>query len=256
MILGFLSDIHEDIRSLEQALKVLEDERCETIVCLGDIVGFSLPFFQFIEERDANECVRLIKENCSLCVAGNHDLYAVKKTPNNNAGFEYGPDWYALPYETREKRARNKIWLYEDNELRCRLNTESFEYLADLPEVVSVPYDDGGIQCSHFCYPDYTGSTIFFPAEPFHLRNHFEQMKTANCTLGVSGHGHPAGILIAGPETLKVHKAGRHILDDQLNWIVVPCVARTTRPNGVAIYDTGLRELRAVPLSRNSMKKE
>ena len=35
MQLGFISDIHEDITSLQKALRLLEREKVDSIICLG-----------------------------------------------------------------------------------------------------------------------------------------------------------------------------------------------------------------------------
>ena len=54
MILGFITDIHEDITSLQKAFKLLEQEKVDSIICLGDIIGFALPFYKNIPDRDAD----------------------------------------------------------------------------------------------------------------------------------------------------------------------------------------------------------
>jgi len=104
MKIGLISDIHEDILSLEQAFRFFSSEKCDQIFCLGDIVGFALPFFKYIETRNANECINLIKKNCDETVIGNHDLFAIKKVPEHKFGFDYGADslvniLFGFPYE-------------------------------------------------------------------------------------------------------------------------------------------------------------
>jgi predicted phosphodiesterase len=79
MRLGFITDIHEDVKNLEKALSILSDQKCDVLICLGDIVGFTIPFYRYIETRNAEECVRLVKENASVVVTGNHDLFAIKE---------------------------------------------------------------------------------------------------------------------------------------------------------------------------------
>jgi len=135
MIVGFLADIHEDIINLNRALEILDQHQCEKIICLGDIVGFTLPFYQYIHSRNAEACVTQIRTRCSVSVAGNHDLYAVKKIPQYKAGFDYDTNWYDLDYTAREKKARNKIWLYEDNEIPPALSSNSIEFLRNLQEI-------------------------------------------------------------------------------------------------------------------------
>lgn len=251
MKLGFISDIHEDIQSLEKAFRILSEESCESILCLGDIVGFTLPFYRYISSRNANECIRLVKENCALSVIGNHDLYAIKKIPEYKAGFNYDDNWYQLDYEKRAKKARNRIWLYEDNEIKSNLNDSSKEFLYNLNEVDFFDTGDFKLMISHFCYPDFSGSSIFFPAEAFHLKNHFNFMKNKNSIISLSGHGHPDGAILVDENEIRLLKFGNYNLSDGIIWLVVPCIARTTRENGVLILDTATKEFKVISLSKS-----
>ncbi|MBS3945103.1 MAG: metallophosphoesterase [Melioribacter sp.] len=248
MKIGFISDIHEDIVSLEKALSLLSDEKCDSVICLGDIVGFTLPFYRYIESRNAEECVRLVKENCIKVVAGNHDLYAIKKVPNYKSGFDYGDNWYNLDYEVRAGKSRNRIWLYEDNEIRSYLSDASKEFLNSLNEIEFIESGDVKILISHFCYPDFSGSAIFFPGEIFHLEKHFNFMNEQNCKLSISGHGHPEGIIMVTEDRFASLKFGFNRIAEGVQWIVVPCVARTTRENGVFILDTSNMEFHSLSL--------
>jgi predicted phosphodiesterase len=252
MRLGFLTDIHEDVQNLIRAFSVLEKEKCDTLICLGDITGFTIPFYRYIESRNAEECLRLVKENCSVVIAGNHDLYAIKKTPCHKAGFDYPENWYSLDYEVRSKMSKNRIWLYEDNEIKCKLSENAKEYLLSLGEIEFREFDNIKFLFSHFCYPDFSGSAIFFPSEPFHLKKHFEYMNENNCRISISGHGHPEGTIIVDEDQFSFSAFGTHKLLDDPQWIVIPCVARTSRLNGVMVLETSLREFKTIPLDSNS----
>lgn len=252
MRIGLISDIHEDILSLENALRILSNEKCDKIFCLGDIVGFALPFYQYIESRDAERCVNLVRENCEVAVIGNHDLYAIKKIPEHNAGFDYDNDWYSLDYEVRSKKSKNKIWLYEDNEIKASLSDSAIDFLIKLKEVEIFNCNDFTLMFSHFCFPDFTGSAIFFPSEPFHLEKHFQYMKSNNCKISFSGHGHTEGNIYVNEDQFKSNKFGQFTLIDELQWIVIPCIARTSRHNGVALFDTDSMLLKTIPLSLNN----
>jgi predicted phosphodiesterase len=248
MIVGFLADIHEDITSLDLALEILAQHKCEKTFCLGDIVGFTLPFHQYIQSRDAEACITQIRGQCSGAVAGNHDLYAVRRIPEFRAGFKYADNWYDLEYSARAKRARNKIWLYEDNEIPSDLGPDSSEYLHHLKEVEVLKLE--GLSCliSHFCYPDLSGSAIYFPSQAFHLRKHFQFIREHDCQIGISGHGHPEGCLVVDEDTFTLHPFGRIPLTEEPQWIVAPCVARTSRANGCMVLDTEKRTITVVPL--------
>lgn len=251
MKIGFLSDIHEDITSLQKALRLLEQEKVDSIICLGDIVGFATPFYKYITTKDADLCVKLVKANCSHTVAGNHDLYALKKTPLFNSDFNYGDNWYSLEYEKRVKLAKNKIWLYEDSEVPSALSDESKDFLNGLDEYKCIQFDGLNIFISHFCYPDFSGSTIFFPAEFFHLNKHFEFAGNLNCKISFSGHGHPEGSIYVDNEKFKLLTFGSHEINNENCWLVTPCIANTSRKNGVFIFNTTDFTIKTVPLNNN-----
>lgn len=250
MKVGFVTDIHEDIANLEYAFKLLHDENCDEIICLGDIVGFTIPFYKNITSRDADACVKSIINNCSHVVIGNHDLYSIKKVPFNKAGFEYGENWYSLDYETRSRRSRNKIWLYEDSEIPCTLSQESILFLSSLSETAVINSRDNSFFISHFCHPDFSGSSIQFPTEGFHLKNHLSFTESNGCVLSFSGHGHPEGCLIGNPEKIYSLRFGIHDIKNEPQWIVAPSIARTSRKNGVLIFDSYKMQLKIIPLTR------
>ncbi|MBU6431667.1 metallophosphoesterase family protein, partial [Patescibacteria group bacterium] len=150
MKLGFISDIHEDIKRLEQALKILKSHKCDKIICLGDIVGYSVPYYGFLWSRNAPEVIKLVKKNCDLVVVGNHDLFAIKKLPKNKAGFKYPKDWYALDYWKRKTLSKDKVWLYEYNELPSLLTKADEKFIDRLPEYIVGNFDGVKILLSHY----------------------------------------------------------------------------------------------------------
>ena len=75
MRLALVSDIHANLEALEATLADIASQPVDRIVCLGDIVGYN---------ASPAECVRLIHDSNSLCVAGNHDLAVCGRiTPKN-----------------------------------------------------------------------------------------------------------------------------------------------------------------------------
>jgi predicted phosphodiesterase len=65
---GIIADIHSNIEALDTVLAALDAERCDRIVCLGDIIGYG---------ANPKECLDRIRSRDILTVAGNHDLAAV-----------------------------------------------------------------------------------------------------------------------------------------------------------------------------------
>jgi putative phosphoesterase len=103
MRLGVLADIHANLPALEAALALLRREGVDRYLCLGDLVGYG---------PHPNECVAAVAELGTVCVAGNHDLIALDRLPDDQC----------IPL------ARNSLrWTRE------HLNDASRRYLAALP---------------------------------------------------------------------------------------------------------------------------
>ena len=79
MRLGVLAGIHEDVARMEQAVDMLRQIGCETVVCLGDIVGYTVPYYGFLQSRDAHRAIQLVRQHGQYVIAGNHDLHAVRR---------------------------------------------------------------------------------------------------------------------------------------------------------------------------------
>lgn len=255
MKLGFVSDIHEDQIRLKESLMLLEKEGCDEIICLGDIVGFTLPFYKYINNRNAEECINIVRNNCDVVVCGNHDLYAVKKVPIYKESFQYPENWYELEYDKREKLAKNKIWLYEDSELPINISPSSKEFIQNLPEFEVKEYEGINYLFSHFHYPDFTGSTLFFPSKTEHLEKHFNFMKEKECCVSFSGHGHPEGATIVDDKIQHI-KFGSHMGNREIKWVVCPCTANTSRANGVMTFDTQKSIFEIIPLNTAKIMRE
>jgi len=65
---AIISDIHSNLEALTTVLTHIENNKVDNILCLGDIVGYG---------PNPNECVELVKSNCSIIIAGNHDVACI-----------------------------------------------------------------------------------------------------------------------------------------------------------------------------------
>ena len=68
MRLALISDIHANLPALEAVLSDIADTDAEQTWCLGDVVGYG---------AEPDECATLVRERCSVCLVGNHDLAAL-----------------------------------------------------------------------------------------------------------------------------------------------------------------------------------
>lgn len=75
MRIAIISDIHSNLAALERVFSFLDSKKIDEIFCLGDLVGYG---------PSPNECIEMIKCNCLVVVAGNHDWGATKKIPLKN----------------------------------------------------------------------------------------------------------------------------------------------------------------------------
>jgi len=254
MKLAIISDIHEDVDRLKQAITLIEKAQCDEIVCLGDIVGFSEPYYRFSDTRNAKECLSVVRANCKNIVIGNHDLFDIKKTPVFTAGFEYPDNWYQLGFLERKRLADDKLWLY-NTELSTNLNDNEREFLALLPEYKVVNYDGTKVMFSHFLYPDLSGAKIY-PINPRMYFQHLLFIKKNRCDISFSGHAHIEGITIGSKNKLRFKTFRKYQLKRELQSITIPAIAKSKSKNGFIIFNTQSFEIDVIPLktSKNRIK--
>lgn len=65
MRIAAISDIHANLPALEAVLAAVDGAAVDEIWCLGDVIGYG---------AEPDECADLVRERCSLCLVGNHDL--------------------------------------------------------------------------------------------------------------------------------------------------------------------------------------
>ena len=107
MRIAIISDIHGNLEALKTTLKDIKKRNIDKIFCLGDIVE---------KGCHAEECVKLVRENCDIVVQGNCDVDIDESV--------YTVSKHNISVDLMKKRAN---WL---NEL---LSEESKKYLLSLP---------------------------------------------------------------------------------------------------------------------------
>ncbi len=247
MRIGFISDIHEDIDNLRLAVKKLEAKSCEKIVCLGDIVGFSGLHYPYESTRSAERCVKLIQAICEVTVAGNHELFAIQKIPAYNAGFEYPDDWYKKSIEEQDNISKGLLWDYS-TELENDLSSNSVDFLKALPESKILEVEGLKLHCSHFHYPNFSGSKAEWPTNVLKLRQHFLYTKDRDIDYSFSGHGHYSGALCAGRMRMHQFDFGDRLSLGNWKWISGPAVARNKNASGCMFLDTQSMELEIIQI--------
>ncbi len=80
MLYAVISDVHSNLEALNAVIEDIRKRDIENILFLGDAVGYG---------PNPNECIELLKKECLILLAGNHDRAVTGDTPlgyfNENA---------------------------------------------------------------------------------------------------------------------------------------------------------------------------
>lgn len=245
MRLAIIADIHEDIIQLQLAMEKIRRLKCDEIICLGDISGFSVPHHDYFDSRNASACLALVRENCSIIIAGNHDLYAAKRTPEISR-FGYPANWYELDFQERFLRSMDEVWLYEHEELSALYTHEELNFVSELPEYKIQVYDNKPFLFTHFIFPNLTGSEkkFYFDAEDYKEHKQFIVEKGVHCSF--SGHRHYPGLMAVSNSKITARNFDRKYELKPRDSILVPAITRASGNSGFCIYDVDFNTVQAV----------
>lgn len=248
MKVAIITDIHEDITSLKEALRRIDKMHCDEIVCLGDISGYSVPYYDYLGSRNAHECLALVKSNCKTVIIGNHDIHAASIIPQNCSFFDFPVNWYKLNYHDRHKLAKDILWLHEENDLNPLYKDNDIEYLKSLPEQYVLNTSDINILFTHYVYPNISGLKKEFYTYGDEFNQHFDYMDSLDCGISFTGHAHVKGFFTATRNKFKQYRYKRLKLSTDPVCIGLPPITRLNKRNGFCIFDTSEMSIRVVKI--------
>ncbi len=237
MKIGILSDIHEDGIALREVLAAMEKRGVDEIACLGDVVGFDVLHYRHLSTRDASYCLETVRRSCRWVVAGNHDLFAIRKLPDVNGCFDFPADWYQLDFQERKRLAGERVWLFENQELPALLSAKDRDYLASLPLSLAVELDGVNLLLSHALFPDPSGTLTWRPQDHWDFQRHFTQLRARGCRIGICGHLHPDGIAVAAPGSFAFSRFRTYRVSSDLVQYVCPSTAGISGKSGFLVLD-------------------
>ncbi|MCK5066798.1 MAG: metallophosphoesterase [Bacteroidales bacterium] len=244
MRLAVISDIHEDYLSLQKILLKAEAKGYDQLICLGDISGFSQPFYKYRKSRDASACLHLLREKCEIIIPGNHDLHLARRIPEHSAIFDFPKDWYELPLHQRTELTKDEIWLHED-ELEHNYTPGDIAFLNTLSEFSVLNTPELNILLSHYAFPNLSGFKKGFYSWEKEFSQHFEFMQENDCSLCFTGHAHPRGFYIVHPDSFKQYRYRGIKISDFPAIVGIPPVTRHKHRTGFCIFDTDQLVVRA-----------
>ena len=237
MKLAIISDIHEDIVSLRLAIARIEKEQCDEIICLGDISGFSEPYYPYRQTRNAHECLAVIRANCKIIIAGNHDLNASRIIPENSPLFNYPEDWYDMDYFEKMEVSQGKLWMYDENELNPLYSKSDIEFISLLPEYEILTFGEKNIFFSHYLYPNITGSIKAMSHAHEVVAPHLELVREKGCDIAFAGHEHNRKGIIYAENGVRFFGKRIKMSPVDLSCVLIPAIASGPNRNGFCIFD-------------------
>jgi diadenosine tetraphosphatase ApaH/serine/threonine PP2A family protein phosphatase len=183
-----LSDIHSNRQALEAVLAAVEEAGVEEAWCLGDMVGYG---------ADPDACTALVRERCSTCLVGNHDLAVLGE----------------LDIATFSEGAAAAVGWTREN-----VKQETLDYLASLDPVGS----RGGVGLFHASPRDPVWEYVLSTDQ---AEAGFEAMEER---VGLVGHSHIALFFVNLPGARRGHAqgaqadGGAEIELDEGEWLLNP----------------------------------
>lgn len=248
MRLAIITDIHEDLTSLKEALRKIEFHKCDEIICLGDISGFSVPYYTYLHTRNAHECLSLVRSNCKIVLLGNHDIHAASITPKHCTFFDFPQNWYELNYHQRHELGNDTLWLHEENDLNPLYKNDDLAYLRSLPEYAVLKTHECNILLMHYVYPNISGLKKEFYTYGDEFQQHYSFMNQLDCTISFTGHAHVKGFFVATPNKFKQYKYKSLKLKSYPVCIGLPPITSLNKRNGFCIFDTDAMSIKVIKL--------
>ncbi len=99
MRIAIISDIHSNVEALTEVLKVVDHQKVDRLVSLGDVVGYG---------ASPNPCCELVRQNAEVTLLGNHDAAVAGRM---DYSFYYDAARHALDWSANVITDENLGWL-------------------------------------------------------------------------------------------------------------------------------------------------
>jgi len=172
--IAILSDIHANLPAFEAVLRDVQSSGAESIVFLGDIVGYG---------ASPGGCLDLVRKLGGKCVMGNHDV-EIGNVRRRGCAFR-DPDWKQCGYQAGLAHAA-----------RC-LDADQAAWLAALPYTMRIP----GAIVAHGSLDEPEAFNYIDDDES--AKASLEILRKDKLKVGFVGHTHLQGIIAASVNSLE-----------------------------------------------------
>ena len=183
---AIMSDIHANPEALKSALDDAGREGAESVICLGDVVGYG---------PEPVEAVSLCRSSCDVVLMGNHDAAVAGRIGTGNF----------IPF-AQEGVRRHRAELPDED--RAWLNGLRYQYAAR------------SFMCVHGTLDE--PERFFYMSEPAPIVSSLEKMAAGRRRLLFVGHTHHACVIVCSRERRirAFDPAGKLVLEPGSRYIV------------------------------------
>ncbi|MDX1945691.1 MAG: metallophosphoesterase family protein [Pirellulaceae bacterium] len=177
---ALISDIHGNIDALEMVLADIASQGCDSIYCLGDIVGYG---------PNPRECIDRVMQ-CQLSILGNHDQGALYDPEGFSSGAERAIFWTRDQLEAAGGDAAQ--------------TAKRWEFLSELPRT----HREGPFTFVHGSVRNPLSEYVF-PEDTHNLRK-LERIFAQIERFAFQGHTHVPGVFTEDGRFLSPDELGGH----------------------------------------------
>lgn len=194
--MAIVSDIHGNLEALEAVLADISSQRCDRIICLGDVIGYG---------PNPCECLDLVMK-MNGCVLGNHDYGALIDPEGFSAAAEQAIFWTRKQLEGGADREKAKSRL---------------EFLARLPRTIT----EERLLLVHGSARNPVNEYVF--PEDIYNRRKMEKLFSMVPKYCFQGHTHTPGVFTMNMQFLRPEELNyRYSLGDEKAMINVGSVGQ------------------------------
>jgi predicted phosphodiesterase len=221
---GIFSDVHSNLEALESVLSAFKEESIDAYLCIGDVIGYA---------ANPCECIRMVKGNADVCIAGNHDWASVDKF---NTGYFNPLALAAIRWTSQMLSKEERVFLESLELVFVNKDLTLVHGTLDNPQEFDYLFDG-----------DDAGKT-------------FAALTTPVCFVG---HTHVAGILIEEKMKNIIYRQPSHFAFEEGNRYIVNVGSVGQPRDGIpdaayCVYDTAKKEvaIKRVPYDMELARKK